>query len=68
MQITHLSQHGSLTAGQEPLVKPPSMHSELLLVQVTNLKHAILSKEGVCMVPPLHARHQPSKPLLIPEK
>ena len=44
------------------------MHPKLLPVEVTYLQHAILGKEGVCMVPTLPSCHQARNPLLIPEK
>ena len=45
MKISRPCQHSSLTTWQQPIVKPPCVHSQLLPVDVTNLKHAILRAE-----------------------
>ena len=68
MDITSPAQHGSLTSRQQPIPEPPCMHPELLPVEVLNLEHAKLGKEGVCMLQPPPQGHQPSKPLLVPEE
>ena len=44
------------------------MDPELLPVQVTNLKHAMLGKKRVRMVTTNPSSHQASKPLLIPKQ
>ena len=68
MQISSPCQHGSLTFRQEPILKPPGMHPELLPVEVTNLQHAILRKEWICMKLASLLRHQTCKMLLIPKE
>ena len=68
MQISSPCQHGSLTSRQEPILKPPGMHPELLPVEVTNLQHAILRKEWICMKLASLLRHQTCKMFLIPKE
>ena len=68
MDIPSPAQHGRLILRQSPIPKTPRMDPELLPVKIPHLKHAMLGKERISMIPPRLPRHQAGKPLLIPEE
>ena len=61
-------QHSCLVLWKTPIPELPGMDPKLLPIEVTQFKHAMLGQERVCMVPPLFASNQASKPLLVPDQ
>ena len=68
MDIPHPAKHRSLVFWQLTIPETPRMDPQLLPIQVPNLQHGKLGKEGVGMVHTPSPSHQPCKALLVPEQ